>query len=409
MSFVICHLEFYTKVMNRRFLITILTLLLIVAGTTVGILLAKGYRFSPKSGTLSGTGIISVTSVPDQASVYLDDHLTTATNANINSLVPKDYVVKILKEGFIPWEKKVSVSEGLVTNIKATLFRSIPSIYPLTYNGATNLNLSLDGQRLLFVVPGTEDKSPAAVKKTGVWIWTMSDKVIGFARGGEPHQVVNGLSGIDFTKAIFHWSPDAKQIMATIGDTSYLINADQLNDPPRDVTANYQSTLGTWKEEQHQKDLARLSTIADLNLQKIASESGSLVKWSPDETKLMITEPDKKIRVYDLAEKKNYELPFFKKISWLPDSLHFIITEDQNDQNSGPVSSPSPSPSNTPNFSVSKISIIEFDGNNKAEIYAGNLDSNNVFAWPDASRLVIITAFATATANQPNIYGINLK
>src|SRR5438270_10008366 len=118
--------------MRYRFILTIVTFLLIIIAAGVAIFFAKGYRFSTKTGNITGTGILSITSVPDQASVFLDGHLTTATNTNINSLIPKEYDVKILKEGFIPWEKKVEVHEGLVTQIKATLYRSLPSVYPLT-------------------------------------------------------------------------------------------------------------------------------------------------------------------------------------------------------------------------------------------------------------------------------------
>src|SRR5581483_5211609 len=100
--------------MSKRFIFTIVTLIIIIAIASVAVFLAKGYRFSPKTGSITGTGILSITSMPDQASVFLDGHLTTATNTNINSLIPKEYDVKITKEGFIDWEKKVQVKEGLV-------------------------------------------------------------------------------------------------------------------------------------------------------------------------------------------------------------------------------------------------------------------------------------------------------
>src|SRR5690348_7384267 len=145
--------------MNKRFLFTLFLIAFCLIGTSIAIFLAKGYRFSPKTGTLTGTGIISITSIPDQASVFIDGHLTTATNANISSLLPKKYDVKITKDGFIPWEKQIDVKEGLVTQIKATLFPAIPTIYPLTFNGVENVNMSPDGQRFVFIVPSSADES----------------------------------------------------------------------------------------------------------------------------------------------------------------------------------------------------------------------------------------------------------
>src|SRR3989344_330707 len=131
--------------MSKRFLITLFTLLVIGISATVAVYLAKGYTFSTQEKRLVGTGIITVTSLPDAASVFIDGHLTTATDATISSLVPKEYTVKLIKEGFIPWEKKVKVNEGLVTDLKVTLFPAIPTMYPLTFNGVKNPVLSPDG------------------------------------------------------------------------------------------------------------------------------------------------------------------------------------------------------------------------------------------------------------------------
>lgn len=58
------------KFIGKRFIATLVTLLIIAVGAGGAVLLAKGYRLSAKTGTISGTGIISVTSIPDQASVY---------------------------------------------------------------------------------------------------------------------------------------------------------------------------------------------------------------------------------------------------------------------------------------------------------------------------------------------------
>jgi hypothetical protein len=112
--------------MSKRFLFTILSLLVIAVAAGIAVFLAKGYTFSTKEGAIVGTGIVSITSQPEGASVYIDGHLTTATNATIDHLSPKEYDVKIIKDGFIPWEKKVEVKEGLVSDLKITLFPAIP-------------------------------------------------------------------------------------------------------------------------------------------------------------------------------------------------------------------------------------------------------------------------------------------
>lgn len=371
------------KEMSRRFLFTLLTLVIIFSAAAVAIFLAKGYTFSSKEKGLVGTGIISVTSIPDAASVYVDGHLTTATNANIASLQPKEYDVRVIKEGFIPWEKKVKVREGLVTDLKITLFPAIPTIYPLTFNGVKNPVLSPDAEKLAYIVP-SGSAGGGVNKKAGVWVWTLEDnRPIAFARGAEPHQVAKN-DVIDFVEAALRWSPDSKQLLVTVGSGSFLLQDDQLNTEPRDITPMLQSTLKSWEEETRVTQQARLLNIKNMTLRNTASSAATL-KWSPDETKFLHGEKEGKLKVYNLEDQKEYEMPEARSYSWLPDSRHIVLVEED------------------------KISVAEFDGSNKAIIYAGKFEDNFVFAWPDSSRLVMISSFPTPTASEPNLYGINLK
>ncbi len=362
--------------MSKRFIITIVTLLMIAAATGVVILLARGYTFSPVERRIVGTGIITVSSEPDAASVFVDGHLTTATNATISSLQPKNYSVKVVKEGFIPWEREVVVKEGLVTELKLTLFPAIPTIYPLTFSGVLKPALSPDESKLAYIVP--------TGKKSGVWVWTMvKNQPIAFARSSEPHQIATNAT-TDFSKATLRWSPDSKQVLATVGNNNLLLDADRLNSEPRDITPTLLATMQGWEEDIKSKDQVRIENIADLNLRKVASGSAYL-KWSPDETKFMGKDQSSDLKVYDLEERKEHSLPSAKAHLWLPDSRHIILVED------------------------AAISLVDFDGTNKAVIYAGNFLDNFVFPWPDSSRLVIISSFPTPTASEPNLYGINLR
>lgn len=372
--------------MSRRFVITIITILVIAAAAAVAIFLAKGYTVSPTEKRIVGTGIINVTSEPDAASVFIDGHLTTATNATVSSLAPKKYSVKVVKEGFIPWEREVEVKEGLVTPLKITLFPAIPTIYPLTFTGVANPVLSLDGSKLALIVTGG--------KKPGIWVWTMSrNQPIAFARSAEPHQIAaNGA--VDYSKAVLRWSADSKQVLATVAKNNYLLNDDSLNTEPRDITAILDSTLKGWDDDTKAKDAAKVEAIKDLNYRQTASSSGYL-KWAPDETKFMARKEaiaDKEqgkaiqgIKVYDTENLKDYSLPPARLHLWLPDSRHIIMVEEN------------------------QISVVDFDGTNKAVIYAGKFEDSFVFPWPDSSRLVIISSFPTPTASEPNLYGINLR
>lgn len=387
--------------MSRRFLVTLITIVVIATAASVAIFFAKGYTLSTGDKIIVGTGIINISSEPDAASVFIDGHLTTATNATISSLRPKDYNVKVVREGFIPWEKTITVKEGLVTPIKITLFPSIPTIYPLTFSSVANPTLSPDGSKLSFVVP-SKAVSGEANKKGGIWVWTLiRNQPIAFARSAEPHQIATSQF-IDFSKATLQFSPDSKQVLAKIvneqyptASDNYLLNADSMNSDPRDITPILDPTMKGWEEDVEAKEAVRVTAIKDVKLSKVASSS-ALLHWSPDETKFMArkeevsVEETKKglvqgIKVYDLEEEKEYELPPAKIHIWLPDSLHIILVEENS------------------------ISVMDYDGTNKAVIYAGSFLDGFVFPWPDSSRLVIISSFPTPTASEPNLYGINLR
>ncbi|MFH0936727.1 MAG: PEGA domain-containing protein [Candidatus Daviesbacteria bacterium] len=377
--------------MSKHFIITLATLIIIALGAGIAIFFTKGYSFSAKNGGLIGTGIISATSHPDGASVYIDGHLTTATNTNISNLSPKIYKIKIAKDGFIPWEKDVQVTEGLVSEIKATLFPALPTLYPLTVSGAESPVLSPDGGKLAFAVPFSSDGRSR--QKGGIWVWTMTSTPIAFARGAEPHQIVISTTDLDFAKATLAWSPDSKQLLVSLQEggvegeanaRNYLLSSDGQTSVSnlRDITPTLASTLKNWKDDQKVENETRVASIKDLNTRKIASDSAT-VKWSPDETKFMVRE--KTAKVYDLEDKKEYQLPEADTYLWLPDSLHVILVSE------------------------GKISVCEFDGGNTAVIYAGKFDEANVFPWPDSSRLVFLTSFDTPSASNPNLFGINLK
>lgn len=406
----------YTKLMNKRFIFTILSLVIIGVIAGIAIFLAKGYRYQPETGTFFGTGIISVSSIPDQASVYLDGHLTTATDDNITSLPPKTYKVRIVKEGYIPWEKDIEVKEGLVSEIKATLFRSIPTIYPVTYSGVDYALLSPDNLKLMYIIPNGLEGGAAAERKSGIWVWVMASQGgLGLGAGEVQRQLVQA-NGVDYSKAAFRWSPDSAQIFIDLPERKLLLDIGRLNDPPRDITANFEATLKSWDGIESKNRLTKLEQITDFNLRKTASGS-ALLKWSLDETKVLYTDPEGNFKLNDLSSKKNYDLPKASSYEFLPDSKHLVMVEyDAKKESEGPEASKDLKELNgsidttiKDRFAQTRISIIEIDGTNKAEIYYGLVEPNIVVPWPDGSRLVVISSLPTQTASEPNLYGINLK
>src|SRR5579864_8442395 len=77
---------------RKQLFVSLSILLLLIAVTVLIILYGKGYRIFVQHGepTISKTGILNLSSDPVGAQVYIDGHLTTATNNSLN-LTPGKY------------------------------------------------------------------------------------------------------------------------------------------------------------------------------------------------------------------------------------------------------------------------------------------------------------------------------
>src|SRR5581483_1338104 len=139
--------------MRRQILLYIGILLFIGIGATLATLYAKGYRFGLGTGkaTFGPTGLLVATSVPDSAEVLIDGHLTTATNNTIN-LTPAEYEVKIQKEGYFPWQKKIIIQKEIVSKADALLLPIAPMLQALTFSGVQNPVIDPSQSRVAYTV-----------------------------------------------------------------------------------------------------------------------------------------------------------------------------------------------------------------------------------------------------------------
>ena len=86
----------------------------------VVILYAQGYKYSFSEGKFFRTGSIYVKTNED-AKVYLDDKFLSSTSFFgdsyvVSGLLPGQYTVKLEKDNFSSWHKKIPVEEGLVSD-----------------------------------------------------------------------------------------------------------------------------------------------------------------------------------------------------------------------------------------------------------------------------------------------------
>ena len=89
------------------------------------ILYAQGYKYSFSEAEFFRTGSIYVKANED-AKVYMDGKFLNSTSFfgnsyTISGLLPKQYMVRLQKDNYSSWQKKVVVEEGLVNDYSRIL------------------------------------------------------------------------------------------------------------------------------------------------------------------------------------------------------------------------------------------------------------------------------------------------
>jgi hypothetical protein len=401
----------------KKLLIPALIVLFLALATTIVVTLGRGYglNLNGNGPILAGTGLLVATSSPDGAQVIINDHLTTATDNTIN-LIPGDYDVKIFKEGYFPWEKKITVKKEVVSKANALLFPTAPQLTSITNVGILNPVIDPSLTKIAYTVA-----SQSAVKN-GIYILDMSVRPI-LTLQNASSQIIQDITNT-FSLATLSWSPDSAQMLATINNkentsTKYLLQTNTLNQNPQDVTETIDSVNNTWQKIKADKDTAQLNSLPK-SLRTIVASDFNILQWSSDETKILYqasqsatipliitpaligTNSTPQIRninkgevyVYDIKEDRNYlilsslpsgqfangELP----IMWYPDSAHLVYVHD------------------------GRIDMMEYDAKNQTTVYAGPFVDDYVFPWPDATKLVILTNLGNPNI-APNLYTIGLK
>lgn len=423
----------------RSFLIPFVTLCSILGVSLAVIAYGRGYRIDVKKNSLKPTGLISATSDPVGAQVFVEGTLKTATN-NSFAIDPGWYNVTVSKEGYIPWQKKLRVQGEIVARADAFLFPTNPSLSPLTTLGIQNPLLSPDGTKIAYTIPkGHLDNG--LTKKAGLWVYELSDGPLG--RNRDPIQLAGIEDTFDVTTATLTWSPDSSQILTvTKGSGARLYDVDNPGTSTL-ATATYKALLTDWEEERITKDRQKLAAFKQ-PLIDLATSSAKIISLSPDETKLLYeataaatlpimidppligtnSTPETRtikpgsIYVYDSKEDKNFfildkkELPAAKTtptptrkpivtaktapipdittqespfIHWFPTSRHLLLTLP------------------------GKIDIMEYDRTNWVTVYAGPLSDGFVAPWNNGSRIIIMTNLNPGVSSLPNLYSVNLR
>lgn len=411
--------------MSKVTLAVLTTFVLLTVGVIGAIALARGYTFDLDNRNLLPTGILVATSDPDGAEVIINGKLQTATNNTIN-LTPGKYTIRIAKDGFNPWEKKVEIKKEEVYKTNAFLFPRVPDLRPLTLSGAINPTLSPDQTKIAFSV------ASASGEKNGIWAIDMGRSFLPapLPSPGDFRQIYRGFSMADLSQVKFLWSPDSRQVLAYLGNNISLASPsaatdviakplliDRLNDdtdPAMQILTG--QVLSSWQELATAQSLTTKRQLP-LTMTDFLARAAANPRFSPDGTKVLYeataaailspvinyylpgTDPTVEARnvspgnlyVYDSKEDKNFLVkthvgdPSTTVITWFPSSRHLLEYSDK------------------------EIAVMEYDGTNRAVVYAGPFVDGFVTAWPNWSKIVILTSLNNTAGIGENLYSVNLR
>ncbi|MBI2590550.1 MAG: PEGA domain-containing protein [Candidatus Blackburnbacteria bacterium] len=428
---------------------------LLTAAFVIGVgyfvsLIARGYRFDSQSLNLGPRGLFVVTSVPNGAQILVDGKLESATNATI-SLHPGSYDIQLKKDGYLPWQKHITIEKEEVTKIDAYLFPAAPSLSSLTFTGAVKPILSPDKTKIAYGVAAPSGVAANGLQtdsdKVGIWIMDLADLPIGFSR--EPRKITD----LDPLSLDWQWSPDSRQLLAKkdtnyyvldISSQTFLVSLVPL------TSEKLSATLSKWQQDQEKKNDENMRDIPP----KLAENlKNTAFHFSPDGNKVFYTasndvtipnglisplpgsstqKEERSIKkgntyVYDLKEDKNF-LVYSGSVTPERDLIKEASLATASAATTLATLRPAPKPAargpqDLPSSSVlrwfptsnhlilaesNKITIMDYDGTNQQTVYAGPYAYPYAVPFPNSSRLLVLTNLG-AGESVGNLYAISLK
>ncbi len=391
---------------------------IIILGT-FGFYYARGYKFDTEEFRFIPNGLLVTKSNPDGAQVFINGEFKTATNANV-FLPPGTYDVSIRKEGYIPWNKRLIIEKEIVTEADIDLFKAVPSLSAVTFSSSLNPVPSSDFTKIAYVVLPDTQRSNSQDDQAGLWVLETVNLPLGFAR--DPRRVTDG----DLNDASWEWSPDGREIMLTTKLGVFLLDAGKFT--PQNQRVNIVSTKETiiekWEEEKTTKFAAQIRRFPD-ELVEVLERRSNTVLFSPDKKKILYTasssatlndniitplpgastqRQERYIKpnhtyVYDIKEDRNFLIDdnaenlivgnnlhdsTNRRLAWFPTSRHLVLAEE------------------------GKVTIMDYDGTNRQEVYSGSYIAPHAFPTVSDERLLLLTNLG-ADSGSPNIYSVTLK
>lgn len=396
-----------------RVLFFLVTLIIVGSLGVFATYYARGYKFDIKTFAFLPNGILVLKSEPDGASVYINGELKAATNANI-SLPPGVYDVEVKKDGYLSWYKRLTIEKEVVTQAAVSLFKTAPSLTPVTYSGAVNPVMSEDGSKIVYSVLPSKNLSP---DKIGLWALDTYSLPLGFGTG--PKRIADG----DMTGAEYSFSPDSRQILLTVSNGIFLIDTGSFTAQNQRVNVASQKAkiVADWNKQKNTANQNLTQSLPPEISDLLARKTSSFV-FSPDDNMVIYTASGSatlseklikplpgastqaqdrnvsagKTYVYDIKEDRNFLItdtpvtinntdnPKETALRWMSSSRHLLMA--------GP----------------GQITIMDYDGTNRQTVYSGSYVMPSAFPFSNTSKILVLTNLGSSDS-ATNLYTLSVK
>lgn len=377
---------------------------------------ARGYRLNFKQKALTPTGIISVSSYPRAAKVYVNGVLKGVTDINI-TLPPGTYSIEVKKDGYSTWKKKYRLKGELVLTADVFLYPLNASLTPLSTMGVVKgYPVDQTDKIIIFSQAGIPEKD-------GVYVFdrsknpflSVTDPKLLFLKQLLPEAA-------NFSTSNLFISPDGKEgiLELTYADETsayYLISLENETTQLFDVTLSKDAILNAW-EQKKEEDTTRVLATYPKEFQKVATDSMRIIAFSPDRLKVMYTatqsaylkeaitppiisanqEPEERLLekgtryLYDTKEDRNYKVAYPETkeeikdsdILWYVDSEHMLLNVDGH------------------------IYIQGFDNSNLQVVYSGPHEGTFFDVLSDG-KLIILANLNPQINLLPDLYAVGIR
>ncbi|MFA5076363.1 MAG: PEGA domain-containing protein [Patescibacteria group bacterium] len=206
--------------LRTRRVVYIIFILLFLATAPILVLYTAGYRYNFKKGEVQKTGSISIKAFPYDSEIYFENVNQTGyrpdNTVRIVNLKPGEHEIKINKDGYYPWQKKVEIYSGTNTFVdKVILFKQ--NLPEQVINNKISLSqLAPDQGKIAYVATG----------QTSDQIYIFNYQNLQTTLVNQTNLKINAVD----------WSENSAQLLLTTESDDYLIYDLTKSKEPSDIT-----------------------------------------------------------------------------------------------------------------------------------------------------------------------------